>query len=66
MRHKRLPGRCADHHLRRTLRTDPEETAMHFLTVVKMPEQAHKYPGQLFDGQQQRVAIARALLCARY
>jgi len=34
---------------------------MHFLTKVKIPEQAHKYPGQLSGGQQQRVAIARAL-----
>jgi general L-amino acid transport system ATP-binding protein len=33
----------------------------HFLTKVKIPEQAHKYPGQLSGGQQQRVAIARAL-----
>ena len=28
------------------------------LTRVKIPEQAHKYPGQLSGGQQQRVAIA--------
>ena len=35
---------------------------MHFLTRVKIPEQAHKYPGQLSGGQQQRVAIARALM----
>ena len=34
---------------------------MHFLTRVKIPEQARKYPGQLSGGQQQRVAIARAL-----
>jgi general L-amino acid transport system ATP-binding protein len=38
-----------------------EETAMHFLRRVKIPEQAHKYPGQLSGGQQQRVAIARSL-----
>ena len=38
-----------------------DEVAMHFLTRVKIPEQAHKYPGQLSGGQQQRVAIARAL-----
>ena len=34
---------------------------MHYLTRVKIPEQADKYPGQLSGGQQQRVAIARAL-----
>ena len=34
---------------------------MQFLTRVKIPEQANKYPGQLSGGQQQRVAIARAL-----
>jgi len=38
-----------------------EETAMHFLERVKIPEQARKYPGQLSGGQQQRVAIARSL-----
>ena len=38
-----------------------EEIAMHFLERVKIPEQAHKYPGQLSGGQQQRVAIARSL-----
>jgi len=35
--------------------------AMKFLERVKIPEQAHKYPGQLSGGQQQRVAIARSL-----
>ncbi len=38
-----------------------EELAMEYLTRVKIPEQALKYPGQLSGGQQQRVAIARAL-----
>jgi len=38
-----------------------DEIAMHFLERVKIPEQAHKYPGQLSGGQQQRVAIARSL-----
>jgi general L-amino acid transport system ATP-binding protein len=42
-------------------RKDAEETAMFFLTRVRIPEQAQKYPGQLSGGQQQRVAIARAL-----
>ena len=37
---------------------------MSFLTRVRIPEQARKYPGQLSGGQQQRVAIARAL-CMR-
>jgi general L-amino acid transport system ATP-binding protein len=40
---------------------EAEERAMHYLTRVKIPEQANKYPGQLSGGQQQRVAIARAL-----
>jgi polar amino acid transport system ATP-binding protein len=40
------------------------ETAMHYLTRVRIPEQAGKYPSQLSGGQQQRVAIARALCMA--
>jgi general L-amino acid transport system ATP-binding protein len=40
---------------------DAEEIAMQYLTRVKIPEQANKYPGQLSGGQQQRVAIARSL-----
>ncbi|MCL4124027.1 UNVERIFIED_CONTAM: hypothetical protein GTU68_011656 [Idotea baltica] len=42
-------------------RTDAEAEAMALLKRVRIPEQAHKYPGQLSGGQQQRVAIARAL-----
>ncbi|KXF75939.1 glutamine ABC transporter ATP-binding protein [Paramesorhizobium deserti] len=42
-------------------RREAEERAMSFLTKVRIPEQAEKYPGQLSGGQQQRVAIARAL-----
>ena len=38
-----------------------EEVAIKYLTRVRIPEQAHKYPSQLSGGQQQRVAIARAL-----
>jgi general L-amino acid transport system ATP-binding protein len=38
-----------------------EDMARHFLTRVRILDQAHKYPGQLSGGQQQRVAIARAL-----
>ena len=40
---------------------DAEVTAMSYLERVKIPQQAHKYPGQMSGGQQQRVAIARAL-----
>ncbi|MFM2356773.1 MAG: hypothetical protein RLZZ528_2509 [Pseudomonadota bacterium] len=47
--------------VRKTPKKEAEETAMHFLRKVKIPEQAHKYPGQLSGGQQQRVAIARSL-----
>jgi general L-amino acid transport system ATP-binding protein len=42
-------------------RAEAEKTAMHYLTRVRIPEQALKYPGQLSGGQQQRVAIARSL-----
>jgi general L-amino acid transport system ATP-binding protein len=47
--------------VRGTPRTEAEAAAMRYLERVKIPEQAHKYPGQLSGGQQQRVAIARAL-----
>lgn len=40
---------------------DARERAMIYLTKVRIPEQALKYPGQLSGGQQQRVAIARAV-----
>jgi len=50
--------------VRKIPQAEAEETAMHFLTKVKIPEQANKYPGQLSGGQQQRVAIARSL-CMR-
>jgi general L-amino acid transport system ATP-binding protein len=42
-------------------RKDAEEVAREYLTRVRIPEQADKYPGQLSGGQQQRVAIARSL-----
>jgi general L-amino acid transport system ATP-binding protein len=47
--------------VRKMPKKDAEEVAMRYLTRVKIPEQANKYPGQLSGGQQQRVAIARAL-----
>ncbi|MGB5443910.1 MAG: amino acid ABC transporter ATP-binding protein [Psychromonas sp.] len=48
----------------RTLKLSKQEAlerAMHFLTRVKIADQADKYPVQLSGGQQQRVAIARSL-----
>ena len=47
--------------VRKEPKAKAEENAMKFLTRVKIPEQALKYPGQLSGGQLQRVAIARAL-----
>jgi general L-amino acid transport system ATP-binding protein len=47
--------------VRKQPRAEAEKTAMHYLTRVRIPDQALKYPGQLSGGQQQRVAIARAL-----
>jgi general L-amino acid transport system ATP-binding protein len=51
----------APRQVRRMPKREAEELGMEMLTNVKIPEQAHKYPGQLSGGQQQRVAIARAL-----
>jgi polar amino acid transport system ATP-binding protein/general L-amino acid transport system ATP-binding protein len=45
-------------------REEAKDLAMHFLTKVRILDQAGKFPGQLSGGQQQRVAIARAL-CMR-
>ncbi len=42
-------------------RAEAEARAMEYLTKVRIPEQAQKYPAQLSGGQQQRVAIARSL-----
>ena len=46
---------------RKMPRAEAEQRAMQYLTRVRIPEQARKYPGQLSGGQQQRVAIARSL-----
>ena len=40
---------------------EAQELAFHYLERVRIPELAHKYPGQCSGGQQQRVAIARCL-----
>jgi general L-amino acid transport system ATP-binding protein len=47
--------------VRKLPKKQAEEIAYQYLARVRIPEQAHKYPGQLSGGQQQRVAIARAL-----
>ncbi|MCX7374788.1 MAG: amino acid ABC transporter ATP-binding protein [Alphaproteobacteria bacterium] len=47
--------------VRKMPKKEAEELAMEYLTRVRIPEQAKKFPGQLSGGQQQRVAIARAL-----
>ncbi|MBM3545348.1 MAG: amino acid ABC transporter ATP-binding protein [Alphaproteobacteria bacterium] len=47
--------------VRKMPKGEAEASAMKYLTRVRIPEQAQKYPGQLSGGQQQRVAIARSL-----
>jgi general L-amino acid transport system ATP-binding protein len=37
------------------------DLGLHYLTRVRVEDQADKYPGELSGGQQQRVAIARSL-----
>ena len=50
--------------VRKMNRAEAEARAMEYLTRVRIPDQAQKYPGQLSGGQQQRAAIARALTMA--
>jgi len=50
--------------VRKMPKAEAADIAMEFLSRVKIPEQADKFPGQLSGGQQQRVAIARSL-CMR-
>ncbi len=47
--------------VRRMAAEEAKAVAMKYLTRVRIPDQANKYPSQLSGGQQQRVAIARAL-----
>lgn len=47
--------------VRKMPKKEAEELAMHYLEIVRIPEQANKFPGQVSGGQQQRVAIARSL-----
>ncbi len=47
--------------VRKLPKKEAVDLAMHYLEIVRIPEQANKYPGQISGGQQQRVAIARSL-----
>ncbi|PDS35059.1 glutamine ABC transporter ATP-binding protein [Rhizobium anhuiense] len=47
--------------VRKRQQSEAVDIAMAFLKRVRIPEKAHRYPGELSGGQQQRVAIARAL-----
>jgi general L-amino acid transport system ATP-binding protein len=51
----------APRQVRKMPRKEAEALGRELLERVRIPEQAHKHPGQLSGGQQQRVAIARAL-----
>ncbi|GIT07422.1 MAG: hypothetical protein CM1200mP30_10520 [Pseudomonadota bacterium] len=48
--------------VRKTPKAEAEESAMEYLKRVKIPEQAHKYPGQLSGGQQQRVGPSPVIM----
>jgi len=54
----------APRQVRKVPKRDADTKAMELLERVKIPDQAHKFPGQLSGGQQQRVAIARSLAMA--
>ena len=47
--------------VKKVARKAARDLALHYLTRVRISEQADRYPGELSGGQQQRVAIARAL-----
>jgi general L-amino acid transport system ATP-binding protein len=47
--------------VKRATRNAARDLALHYLTRVRIRDQADKYPGELSGGQQQRAAIARAL-----
>ena len=48
--------------VRKKSKIEADELGMELLNKVRIPDQAHKYPGQLSGGQQQRVAVARSLV----
>ena len=47
--------------VRKMPKHEAQKLGLEMLEMVRIPEQAEKYPGQLSGGQQQRVAIARSL-----
>lgn len=49
-------------HIRKTPKDQVLERVRRMLNLVKMDDQAQKYPSQLSGGQKQRIAIARALI----
>ncbi len=49
-------------HIRKTPRENIRDQVHKMLALVKMEDQASKYPAQLSGGQKQRIAIARALI----
>jgi len=48
--------------IRKTPKNEIKSRVMEMLSLVKMEDQAKKYPDQISGGQKQRVAIARALI----
>ncbi len=48
--------------IKKTPSSEIKERAHEMLSLVKMQDQAKKYPDQLSGGQKQRIAIARALI----
>ncbi|HQO18297.1 MAG TPA: ABC transporter ATP-binding protein [Candidatus Cloacimonas sp.] len=48
--------------IRKTPKNEIKSRVMEMLSLVKMDDQAKKYPDQISGGQKQRVAIARALI----
>jgi spermidine/putrescine transport system ATP-binding protein len=48
--------------IKRTPKSEIKERVYEMLNLVKMQDQASKYPNQISGGQKQRIAIARALI----
>ena len=48
--------------IKKTAKSEIKQRVQEMLTLVKMEDQAAKYPDQISGGQKQRIAIARALI----